>query len=150
MLLHRDVHGFSACGFASIAIRNSEFVLFWLVLCICPSLSLLALKAKWIYFFRSSCVSRCLPFPASLPACRLAGPCVKGGCCRTDCGNSRSASPVPYSLTRGAAINPSLLEPLPVHTSPQPTHSLPNNPRKQFHLDSGGGPLSPTPSIFPN
>lgn len=109
---------------------------------------LIGIEREMNLFF--SCVSRCLPFPASLPACRLAGPCVKGGCCRTDCGNSRSASPVPYSLTRGAAINPSLLEPLPAHTSPQPTHSLPNNPRKQFHLDSGGGPLSPTPSIFPN
>ncbi|TRZ00028.1 hypothetical protein DNTS_033579 [Danionella cerebrum] len=63
-------------------------------------------------------------------------PCVKGGFCRTDCGNSRLASPVPYSPTRGAAINPILHEPLPAHTSLQPTHSLPNNPRKQFHLDS--------------
>lgn len=45
------------------------------------------------------------------------------------------------------------------HTNAQPnTHShkkpttltpSPNNPRKQFHLDSGGGPLSPAPSIFP-
>lgn len=145
-----SVNEFSACGFASFVFCDSKFVFFYFVVCIRPSWSLLALKAKWIYAFKSSCVLRFLPFPASLPACRLAGPCVKGGCCRTDCGNSRSASPVPYSLTRGAAINPRLLEPLPAHTSPQPTHSLPNNPRKQFHLDSGGGPLSPTPSIFPN
>ncbi|KAG7323665.1 hypothetical protein KOW79_013367 [Hemibagrus wyckioides] len=58
---------------------------------------------------------------------------------------------IPCSPSRGAAINPSLREPprLP-SLSPQPTHLLPNNPRKQFHLDSGGGPLSPAPSIFPN
>lgn len=36
-----------------------------------------------------------LSFPASLPACRLAGLRVKGGCRRADCGNSRSASLAP-------------------------------------------------------
>lgn len=63
--------------------------------------------------FKISCVFTSMSvFPAILPACRLAGPCVKGGCCRTDCGNSRSASLAPYSLTRGAAINPSPHGPL--------------------------------------
>lgn len=33
-----------------------------------------------------------VPFSPWLPACRLAAPCVKGGCNRTDCGNSRLAS----------------------------------------------------------
>lgn len=36
-----------------------------------------------------------VPFLPWLPAHRLAAPCVKGGCSRTDCGNSRLASPGP-------------------------------------------------------
>ena len=36
-----------------------------------------------------------VPFSPRLPAHRLAAPCVKGGCSRTDCGNSRLASPGP-------------------------------------------------------
>lgn len=36
-----------------------------------------------------------------------------------------------------------------LHEKPTTLTPSPNNPRKQFHLDSGGGPLSPAPSIFP-
>lgn len=105
-----------------------------------------------------------VPFLPWLPARRLAAPCVKGGCSRTDCGNSRLASPGPL-LPNQRGSHQSSTPPAPAHTlkhkhtNAQPnTHShkkpttltsSPNNPRKQFHLDSGGGPLSPAPSIFP-
>lgn len=99
-----------------------------------------------------------VPLSPWLPARRLAAPCVKGGCSRTDCGNSRLASPGPL-LPNQRGSHQSSAPPAPAHTNAQPnTHShkkpttltpSPNNPRKQFHLDSGGGPLSPAPSIFP-
>lgn len=127
----------------------------------------------WLSIERSDfCVVELLflfvPFSPWLPACRLAAPCVKGGCSRTDCGNSRLASLGPLlPIQRGS--HQSSTPPAPAHrhthtqkhkyTNAQPisySHKnpttltpSPNNPRKQFHLDSGGGPLSPAPSIFP-
>lgn len=100
-----------------------------------------------------------VPLLPWLPARRLAAPCVKGGRCRTDCGNSRLASPCSPAPHPEGQLSihcpPPALSPLPLHTHTHPREKpttltpSPNNPRKQFHLDSGGGPLSPAPSIFP-
>lgn len=64
-----------------------------------------------------------VPFSPRLPAHRLAAPCVKGGCSRTDCGNSRLASPGPL-LPNQRGSHQSSAPPVPAHTNDRPnTHS---------------------------
>lgn len=140
------------------------------VTCPCSSSFFHSLTSSlhWLSIVSDFCVVELLflfvPFLPWLPARRLAAPCVKGGCSRTDCGNSRLASPGPL-LPNQRASHQSSSPPASAHTlkhkhtNTQPnTHPhkkpttltpSPNNPRKQFHLDSGGGPLLPAPSIFP-
>lgn len=64
-----------------------------------------------------------MPLLPWLPARRLAAPCVKGGHCGTDCGNSRLASPCPLlPIQRGSYQ--SSAPPAPAHTlTPNQTHT---------------------------
>lgn len=64
-----------------------------------------------------------VPLLPWLPACRLAAPCVKGGHCGADCGNSRLASPCPLlPIQRGSYQ--SSAPPAPAHTlTPNQTHT---------------------------
>lgn len=63
-----------------------------------------------------------MPFLPWLPARRLAAPCVKGGCSRTDCGNSRLASPGPL-LPNQRGSHQSSTPPAPARTHTQ-THTV--------------------------
>lgn len=76
------------------------------------------------FVWRSCCLFLFVPFLPWLPARRLAAPCVKGGCSRTDCGNSRLASPGPLlPIQRGS--HQSSAPPCPSRTHQRPTkHTL--------------------------
>lgn len=64
-----------------------------------------------------------VPLLPWLPARRLAAPCVKGGQCGTDCGNSRLASPCPLLRIQRGSYQSSA-PPAPAHTlTPNQTHT---------------------------
>lgn len=73
-----------------------------------------------------------VPFSPWLPACRLAAPCVKGGCSRTDCGNSRLASPGPL-LPNQRGSHQSSTPPAPAHTKCPTKHTLTQKTLQRSH-----------------